>query len=97
MCTPIQYGGLTKSFKTTLLRRAIEFSSKINFVYRFGLIDSDLARALHLVRRIRNSFAHEVSGCSLTSGAHSDRVRELARPLKILPFYSKFTEAFFWQ
>src|SRR5690606_38517493 len=37
-------------------------------------------RALHLIRRIRNSFAHEVSSVSLNSGAHKDRIRELVAP-----------------
>ena len=50
------------------------FSSKINISYRLGLLASSFARALHLVRKIRNAFAHDVSGCSLTTGAHSDRV-----------------------
>jgi DNA-binding MltR family transcriptional regulator len=34
------------------------FSAKIHISYRLGLIDASFARALHLVRRIRNSFAH---------------------------------------
>src|SRR5438270_10281747 len=41
---------------------------------------SDTSRALHLIRRIRNSFAHEVSGAKLDSGPHRDRIRELAAP-----------------
>lgn len=57
------------------------FSSRINVCYRLGLIDAEFARALHLVRRIRNSFAHEVSGVSLDSGSHRDRIKELVSPL----------------
>ena len=57
-------------------------SSKINILYRLGLIDASFARALHLVRRIRNGFAHEVTGCDLASGAHRNRVRELIAPLE---------------
>lgn len=53
------------------------FSARINAVYRLGLIAADFARALHLLRRIRNSFAHEFSGISLNTGAHADRIREL--------------------
>lgn len=56
------------------------FSSRINICYRLGLIDGEFARALHLIRKIRNSFAHEVSGCKLDTGPHRDRVRELAAP-----------------
>lgn len=57
------------------------FSSRINISYRLGLIDADFARALHLIRRIRNNFAHEISSASLDSGAHRDRIRELVAPL----------------
>lgn len=56
------------------------FNAKINLAYRLGLIDTQLSRALHLIRKIRNSFAHEISGCSLNSGAQRDRVRELIAP-----------------
>jgi hypothetical protein len=56
------------------------FSAKINMVHRLGLINPDFARALHLIRKIRNSFAHEVSGCKLDSGPQSDRIRELVAP-----------------
>lgn len=53
------------------------FSAKIDITFRLGLIDSALARSLHLMRKIRNSFAHEISGCDLKTGGHRDRVREL--------------------
>jgi hypothetical protein len=35
------------------------FSNKIMLANRLGLIDDDFARALNLVRRTRNDFAHE--------------------------------------
>lgn len=70
------------------------FSAKINLAYRLGLIDAQCSRALHLVRKIRNSFAHDVQGCSLTAGAHGDRVRELARPLHKWHNYPRWCEAF---
>ncbi len=56
------------------------FSSRINICYRLGLIEPEFVRALHLVRKIRNSFAHEVSSATLATGAHRDRVRELIVP-----------------
>jgi hypothetical protein len=71
------------------------FSAKINFTYRCGLIDSNFARALHMVRKIRNSFAHEVSGCSLITGAHIDRVRELIHPLMSYQICTLFRHHFF--
>lgn len=58
------------------------FSAKIHLAYRLGFIDSDFARALHLVRKIRNSFAHEVATKTLSEGAHKDRVDVLAAPFR---------------
>lgn len=51
------------------------FSAKIHLCYRMGLIDSAIARTLHLIIKIRNNFAHEVTGCKLDSGSHRDRVK----------------------
>ena len=58
------------------------FSARINIAARLGLITPDLARALHLVRKIRNSFAHEHSGVSLAAGPHRDRLDALVQPMQ---------------
>jgi hypothetical protein len=71
------------------------FSAKINIAYRLGLIDSQFARALHLVRRIRNTFAHEATGVKLDAGPHRDRIKELVAPLASYQLYEKAKEAFF--
>jgi hypothetical protein len=71
------------------------FSSRINISYRLGLIDAHFAKSLHLVRRIRNSFAHEISGVSLQTGSHSDRLKSLIIPLHDIPFFSFFRNHFF--
>jgi len=71
------------------------FSAKINILYRLGLVDADFARALHLIRRIRNAFAHELSGCQLESGAHRDRVRELYAPFSKFENTKRFHELLF--
>jgi hypothetical protein len=55
------------------------FNARIVFCHRLGLINDEFCRVLHLIRKIRNSFAHELGGISLDSGAHGDRIRELAR------------------
>jgi hypothetical protein len=71
------------------------FSSKIHLVYRLGLIDNHLSRALHLIRKIRNAFAHEVSSATLEEGSHGDRVRELENLLESHEKFDEFQEAFF--
>lgn len=70
-------------------------NAKIHILYRLGLIDANFARALHLVRKIRNDFAHEVTGCDLSSGAHRDRVRELFSPFERFHLVEQIQEAFF--
>lgn len=70
------------------------FSARINACYRLGLIRADFAKALHTVRRIRNSFAHDISGCSLDSGPQSDRVKSLLIQLRPLPFFQAVKERF---
>lgn len=56
------------------------FSSRINMCHRLGLIDDQLTRSLNMIRKIRNSFAHEISSTTLSSGSHRDRIRELLTP-----------------
>lgn len=53
------------------------FYSKIVLAYRCGLISSDSAKALQLVRKIRNEFAHKPVPGPLDSGTHADRLKEL--------------------
>jgi len=71
------------------------FSARINACYRLGLIDPSFTKSLHLTRKIRNSFAHEVSGVSLESGAHADRINSLLLPVRSLPFFTTFRDLFF--
>lgn len=71
------------------------FSSRINASYRLGLVTAEFAKQLHLIRRIRNAFAHETSGCSLEHGPHADRLKSLLLPFLPLPFFKKFKEEFF--
>lgn len=53
------------------------FSAKINLAHRLRLIAPDLARALHLFRKVRNDFAHDVYGCQIESSPHADRIKEI--------------------
>lgn len=71
------------------------FSAKIMLTNRLGLIDNEFTRALQFVRRIRNSFAHEVTGCTLDSGSHRDRVKEMVAQLKHKNFFIAIRANFF--
>ena len=71
------------------------FSSRIEACYRIGLIEAKVARTLHLIRKIRNSFAHQVSGCTLTSGPQKDRISDLANEYLQYDDFIKFRNHFF--
>lgn len=71
------------------------FSSKIDICFRLGLINAEFSKSIHLVRRIRNSFAHEVYGAKLSEGSHKDRVRSLAAPFKDHGWYTFFRYKYF--
>jgi len=53
------------------------FSSKIDLCHRIGLISGKFARDLHVLRKIRNSFAHDLYGCSFENGSVKSRIKEL--------------------
>ena len=59
------------------------FDAKINLSHRIGLISSQLCRDLHIIRRIRNQFAHDVFGCSFDNTSVRDRILEIYRSQKI--------------
>ena len=53
------------------------FSARIHLAYRLGLIDDSFARALHLIRKMRNEFAHATMPGSLNESPHKERVMQL--------------------
>jgi hypothetical protein len=55
------------------------FSNKIDISYRLGLISAPLCRSLHIVRKIRNEFAHDMMGKSLDSPEIKSRIGELLK------------------
>jgi DNA-binding MltR family transcriptional regulator len=54
------------------------FSSRIEMAYRVGQISVKFARDLHLIRKIRNEFAHNIHGCSFEDARVRSRVTELS-------------------
>jgi len=55
------------------------FSAKIDMANRLGLVSTKFARDLHLIRRIRNEFAHDIESCDFGDTAIHNRCMELAR------------------
>ena len=55
------------------------FSAKIDLSYRIGMKSGKLCRDLHLIRKARNEFAHNVTGCNFASSSIRNRIVELTR------------------
>lgn len=70
------------------------FSSKINLSYRLALIDRDLRSKLHVIRGIRNDFAHKMKGCDLSSTPHSDKILTISSDLACAELLTKLRELF---
>ena len=66
------------------------FSSRINFAFRVGLISRKFCRDLHLIRSIRNIFAHNIHGCSFDESDVKSRILELSKSSGIIDRNPKF-------
>lgn len=53
------------------------FSAKIDFAYRLGIISLSTRASLHLLRKLRNDFAHSALRMSFESSSVKNRIREL--------------------
>lgn len=58
------------------------FSCKIDFAYRIGLISNKMCRDIHIIRKIRNEFAHNISGCNYENQSVRNRILELKRSMQ---------------
>lgn len=70
------------------------FSARIDMAHRLGLISARFARDLHIVRRIRNDFAHNISGCTFTDTSVRDRVTALSQSSGWARCHATWREAF---
>lgn len=59
------------------------FSSRIDMCYRLGIISARLCRDIHIVRKIRNEFAHNVTGFTFDTPGVRNRILELTRSFGI--------------
>jgi DNA-binding MltR family transcriptional regulator len=71
------------------------FSSRTHLAYRLGLIDSEFAKALHLVRKTRNEFAHDVKDSQLNNPPHRDRIKDLALLFQNTPLFDEVRKTYF--
>ena len=71
------------------------FSSRIHMSYRLQIIDQDFFKKLHLIRNIRNQFAHNISTSKLDKSPISDQVRELSKHLVELRMFKDIRDSVF--
>jgi hypothetical protein len=70
------------------------FNAKIDLCHRIGLISAKFCRDLHLIRRIRNDFAHDVSGCNFNNNDVRSRVLEIRRSSHLIDRNPNFRKDF---
>jgi DNA-binding MltR family transcriptional regulator len=71
------------------------FSARINLSYRLGLVDEEFAKALHLVRKIRNDFAHDIKDSQLSNPPHKERIQALTLLFKHTEIFKDVKKAYF--
>lgn len=54
------------------------FSANINIAYRLGLVDASFKDSLHIIRKLRNHFAHEPEGGRLNIRPYQTQVGTLS-------------------
>lgn len=69
------------------------FSARIDTAYLLGLVPASVRRELHLVRKIRNGFAHEAKPLRFSDDPIAARCRELTRASLAENPRSKFVQA----
>jgi hypothetical protein len=64
------------------------FSARIEATHATGVIDKEFANRLNLVRKIRNSYAHEIGAVDLEGTSVSQQIAELAKAFSSTDFWS---------
>lgn len=71
------------------------FGLKIDLAYRLGVITEQFRNALHLIRKLRNTFAHNLEGCTLDNPENHGRVLELVKPYQGRLFFESVMTSHF--
>lgn len=62
--------------------------AKVALASRLGLLDSEAERALHVLRKLRNAFAHSAESASLADPAHRDRLADVISAARANPLWT---------
>jgi hypothetical protein len=78
----------TKSDGLFLPERPLgSIGAKVALASRLGLIDGPVERALNVLRKLRNAFAHSAESASLGDPAHSSRLAEVYADARTNPLW----------
>jgi hypothetical protein len=69
------------------------FGAKVSLAHRLGLIDQPVERALHTLRRVRNTFAHSSESAALSDPAHASALAEAYREAQTNPLWAPLQQA----
>ena len=69
------------------------FGAKISLAHRLGLIDQPVERALHTLRRVRNTFAHSSESAALSDPGHDGALTEAYREAQANPLWAPLQQA----
>ena len=69
------------------------FGAKISLAHRLGLIDQPVERALHTLRRVRNTFAHSSESAALSDPGHVGALTEAYREAQANPLWAPLQQA----
>jgi hypothetical protein len=61
--------------------------AKVALASRLGLIDGPVERALNVLRKLRNAFAHSAESATLADPAHSSRLAEVYTEARVNPLW----------
>lgn len=62
--------------------------AKVALASRLGLIDRQVERALNVLRKLRNAFAHSAESASLGDATHSSRLTEVYADARTSPLWA---------
>jgi hypothetical protein len=65
------------------------FSARIDAAHAFGLVGDDDAADMHVVRRIRNEFAHQLHGLTFSA----QRIADLTKNIRCVSAYERANPA----
>jgi hypothetical protein len=69
------------------------FGAKISLAHRLGLIDQSVERALHTLRRVRNTFAHSSQSAALSDPPHAGALTEAYREAQANQLWAPLQQA----